>query len=261
MRYLKSRLIRLYPIVVFGSVIGLIASILAGTLPGSRSELTLLGALLIPTSQKMMFPLDPPLWSLLFEMIASILFGLGVWNRWGLKLLIFSVALSAIGLMAALFHQGNLDAGWALASFHYGLVRVGFGFGCGVLLHRLHRQGMIGPAVPSWAIATALLASLLAPSPPVIQAIIVLVIFPALLILGARDHGAPSLLVRWSGALSYPLYAVHYPILVLFVALASNMTGAILFGPVALGAAFVVLKVYDEPVRARLWALGSSKAG
>jgi peptidoglycan/LPS O-acetylase OafA/YrhL len=65
-------------------------------------------------------------------------------------------------------------------------------------------------------------------------------------------------LATWLGAISYPLYAVHYPILQGFGLLLSNLSGGsrifgwCIAGVVTLGLAAVIERFYDAPIRAFL---------
>jgi peptidoglycan/LPS O-acetylase OafA/YrhL len=93
----------------------------------------------------------------------------------------------------------------------------------------------------------------------------VALVFPAMVMLGANDKpsGRAAQIAALSGALSYPVYALHNPLLWIVTGalkkfhLYSAAHANILAIPVVVGIgafSWVVLKVYDEPVRA--WLTG-----
>jgi peptidoglycan/LPS O-acetylase OafA/YrhL len=183
-----------------------------------------------------MFPLDRPAWSLLFEMIASIGLGLGLWRKWRLAPL---TIVGALAISLAIFHAGKVDQGIALAQFHYGLTRVFFGFGMGALIYRLRPK----PSLPPLLACALLAAMLLQPwSPWYYQLAMVLVACPLIVAAAANAQSFPG--AKQLGELSYPLYIVHRPVYMLAGALPAPVRMAL-----ALGAAWVALKLYDEPVR------------
>jgi peptidoglycan/LPS O-acetylase OafA/YrhL len=89
------------------------------------------------------------------------------------------------------------------------------------------------------------------------------IVFPLMVLAGRRDPpGAAGVLCRVSGAISYPLYALHWLgwelMLRAFRALGGKgypLGFAVVAVPVILVGAWVVLKLYDEPVRRRLRSL------
>ena len=229
LEFLSLRCIRLFPMIVFGTVLGALA---ASTYVG------LLGAFLIPLSGPIMYPLNPPAWSLLFEMIGSILIGIRLWQRSRVGAAIL-LGISALALIVAIFHRGSIDAGWALGSFHYGMVRVMFGFSAGAMLYRFWPRWK----VPNPLILTLLILALLMPvASPAYQLGIALILFPWLLVIAAN---APSFRgAKTLGDLSYPLYIVHVPV---FLILAAAWRPLQMFAAIAV--AMLAVRYYDEPVR------------
>jgi peptidoglycan/LPS O-acetylase OafA/YrhL len=108
--------------------------------------------------------------------------------------------------------QGGLDVGSRNATFILGFCRVLFPFSCGVLIRRLP----VTPSRLSPLLFALLFALLLGPGIGAIgQALVVLVAFPLIVWLGAGAQVGPRIgsACRWIGGLSYPLYAVHHPLL------------------------------------------------
>jgi len=91
------------------------------------------------------------------------------------------------------------------------------------------------------------------------EALMVMLVFPAIVWLGAHSAGPPwrNHLCSWLGRLSYPLYIIHYPFVYLLwdlavlghpSALALHRALVWTF-PAMLALATAVMLVYDEPVR------------
>lgn len=213
-----------------------------------------LSAVLIPSIGTPAFPLNPPLWSLFFEMLASVLLGLGLWNTRNVKLLAGASIVLGVLLVAGVIHRGSIDAGWAISSMHYGALRTAFGFTAGVLLYRVHIARPSKAHTPYWILATLLAAILVAPENVILQVVSAAVIFPAIIALASNSPSPETWATKWSGALSYPLYAVHYPIIILLEIFFPRPYGLILFAPTTLLASYMALRLYDEPIRKSLRA-------
>lgn len=93
----------------------------------------------------------------------------------------------------------------------------------------------------------------------VLEAVCVTCIFPVLVYMGASgriSEGLPMKVCRFLGDISYPVYIIHYPFMYLFYAW--TFTGvpfstawpwavAVFAGSIVL--AYILLKVYDDPLR------------
>ncbi len=130
--FYKRRLIRLQPMVVFGSIIGalffyfsaspIVFPLIAGTPVWKVLMIMLIGATLIPVPISMdirgwqeMHPLNGPAWSLFFEYIANILYAVLV-RRFSKLLLSVFVSLAGCMMIAYLIYgsKGDLIGGWSL---------------------------------------------------------------------------------------------------------------------------------------------------
>jgi peptidoglycan/LPS O-acetylase OafA/YrhL len=282
-RFMLIRLIRLYPLYLLGSVIGLApalaarAGLAAQGLQGDFSWTLVAAALMVPTlSGDDLFPLDTPAWSLFFELVANFVYALVLRHLNG-RLLLALILLCGAGLVLSLaVAPGHtLHGGFSPATLPVGAFRVGFSFFAGVGLYR-HFNRVPNRARPPAGARAALLVGVavaaLAASPPAqlraaYELVAVTVLFPLLLALGMRCPltGRGARLAAVFGTLSYPVYVLHVPV-------ARTLNGVLSRGlhlPVGqwvpyAGVAFLAVflpaclladRWYDGPVRARLSGL------
>jgi peptidoglycan/LPS O-acetylase OafA/YrhL len=288
--FFTRRLIRLHPMIIMGTIIGAITFCIQGSVQWDGSHvatsavmLALLAAMFfIPAypgagydvrGNGEMFSLNGPSWSLFFEYIGNILYALFI-HRLSNRGLAILVTLSGIGLAwFALFDivgYGMLGVGWTLdgANFWGGMLRMLFPFSLGMLLSRHFRPIKIRGAF--WICSAVLLILFCVPyiegkSPVclngVYELICIALIFPALVWIAASGKTTDkqsTRICRFLGDISFPLYAIHYPLMYLFYAwLIKNklytftecwqMAALVYTGSILL--AYLCLKCYDEPVR------------
>lgn len=279
-QFLLRRLIRLHPLVLLATLIGVVAYV-ASPFPGPdhgvsalRLTLTVMAALLVlpypalPGRFDDTHSLDGPTWTLLQEYVGSIAYAL-VLRRLGLRGL-FALALGCAGItLASAAHFGTMSKGFGFDGWWMAPVRLAFPFVCGLWLHRAIRhlpKRRLG-LVP---LSLVLLAVFAAPvvgragttSNGIAEALAVIVLFPAVILLGAHS-GAGEATIRTCGLLgriSYPLYILHYPFVYCFIDYAQFGQGApattlavtpVLFVGVML-LAWMGLRLWDEPARAWL---------
>ncbi len=295
--FLKRRLIRLHPMVVLGSVLGAVTFLIQGSVQWNGTQVPfgavmlamLLGIFLIPAypgapyevrGNNEMYPLNGPSWSLFFEYIGNILYAL-VLRRLSTRWLSVVVAVSGLGLagyaVGGLSGFGHLGVGWSLTDLNLpgGFLRLMFSFGVGLLMSRGFRPWKVRGAF--WICSAAVILLLSAPRiggeanmwlNGLYEAVCVICIFPLLVYIGAsgRLSGPVSGRVcKFLGDISYPVYMIHYPFMYLFYSW--TFTGVpfseawpwavtVFLGSIVL--AYIVLKVYDEPLRrwlGRKWLL------
>jgi peptidoglycan/LPS O-acetylase OafA/YrhL len=266
--FAKLRLIRLYPMIFIGALLGGLV-LIAGHKDGILvpTIITIGTMLLIPAGfffEKQAYPSDNPIWSLFFEVFANIAYALSPHlpgRMFGSFLLLSGLGYVAICYAFDGMQLVGFDNWWSFAA---GFVRVAFPFAAGIAIFRfgLHRRDR----VPTWLPLVALPALLLFPiaSQATADAIIVLVYLPALVAFGARTapNAALTPWLKASGNLSYPLYLLHQPILRVVKnaphievlqkihPLLPPLLGIIL----AIAASAVALRLYDGPIRKLLTA-------
>ena len=257
--FILRRVIRLYPLILLGAGFG--GATLLATDPAFATEPTSLLALLlailcVPAPDMGFgfgrFPVNPPEWSLFFEIAANLAFAT-VLPRIGRTTLI-GVAIGTSLLYAALtiaFWPGSMPF-WC-----EGVGAAGT-FSTGIVLWRLHVRGVVFRWAPSWlALSLTLVAICASPLSlgPSLTPLASLVLFPAIILAGAA-HGRCQSGPTGLGALSYPLYILHWPVLLLARAWLMPVIGPTLSVlaacVVACLVAWAALHLFDLPVRARL---------
>lgn len=288
--FCKRRLIRLHPMVVVGVLFGVLAFCIQGCTKWDGTEVswsvllvgTLLSLCMLPTPASLevrgnteIFPLNGPHWSLFFEYLGSILYAV-LLVRMSTKVLRWWVTIAAFALMLFVFTlgEGFIGNGWSSEPSNLlgGALRLLFAYPMGMLLARKFREEKPSTtSLPAFLIsAVALVVLLSVPSISTLtgwahantwyQLLCVTVFFPMLVYFGARGavSGKQKAVVGYLGRLSYPLYAIHYPLIYLYIHWIN--TGQHPFGPyawstpvalfvIAIVLATVLVKYYDEPAR------------
>ena len=260
--FARLRLMRLYPMIFAGGLLGALAFDPGWS--GSAAQLAWIDAatfLLLPLGfvvHQVSFPVNIPVWSLFFELCANAVFWAAA-RRPGLDAMraLSFVAASAVLLGCIAYLAGGLrNVGVSsLIAFLAGFPRVAVSFTLGVFIFRHHLHERL-PPVPDFVVALAL-ATLLAM--PVggwwYDMLCVLVAFPLLLGLGAqaRETRKLHLLWYWCGALSYPVYAIHEPVLRAVFRLHGDGLAAM---ALAVAGAWALLRWYDVPLGRRLGRSG-----
>jgi peptidoglycan/LPS O-acetylase OafA/YrhL len=264
--FVTKRAIRLYPMIFLGALLGCVAALLTGNMSSGHLGLGVLAALLVlpfpsdGASGYVLWRLDPPAWSLFWEIAVNLLFGFWMF-RLSTRALTRLLAVGVLAVAAVAFGFRTLEVGYLDTNVIGGPARVLFGFTAGVLLSRVHTDGRL----PVWrssigglaAAAFVVLAFPFDGGHGAFDLLAVTVIFPVLIVVGVNTP-AGATLWRKAGEISYPLYLIHYPILVAFTPLFVEQPRWIkLCGCFGLLAVYVIaaqaaLVLFDEPVRARL---------
>ena len=270
--FIKQRLIRLQPLVVVGSVLGLITFLFdpySNLYPIYGFKETALifitSTFLIPypvVSERYfnLFNLNAPSWSLFWEYVANIVYATILFKATK-KVLVPLVLLAVAGLFYLSWSSGSLLGGWSGGTFFDGFARIAFSFLMGMLIFRFNwiiknKLGLLG-------MSALLLLAFLAPHSDqwnwLVDPIIVVFYFPLIVCLGAGANLASKhhKVNKFSGDISYPLYMTHYPFLWIFanyVAIENpsiaHLSWVIPISVILLiSLAFLVFKFLDFPIR------------
>ena len=288
--FFKRRLIRLHPMVIMGAVLGAVTFYLQGCVQWDGTHIAISMVMLsllctmffIPAMPGVgyevrgngeMFPLNGPCWSLFFEYIGNILYALFI-RRLSNKAL--AVLVAVLGVALALFAvldisgYGNIGVGWTLdgVNFAGGTLRMLSPFSMGMLLSRNFKPVKLRGAF--WICTIIMIALFAVPyledAKPfcvngAYEVFCVIVAFPILVWLGASGTTTDkksTMICKFLGDISYPVYVVHYPIMYLFYAwliknqlytLGETWQVALCVYVLSIVLAYLCLKLYDEPVR------------
>ena len=225
--FMKIRLLRLYPMALLGLAIGVVFYVLAAhTVPSYRGmpsvlPLLLAGLFFVPLlAGGPISPLNIPGWSLIFEIWVNAVYGYAA-RTLTFRRLIVVVTLAFLGLVAAVALNHDLDVGARQRNVLGGVARVLFSFPLGILIHRLWIAGRLArlrcSAVAVWGMAPALALIALAGKSGLFDLAVVTVVFPAMIALAVVATVPRGLAVVFAaaGRISYPLYAIHGPVLLL----------------------------------------------
>lgn len=238
-------------------------------------------------------PLNGPNWSLTFEYIGNILYALILRRLPVVVLGILCLCSIFFTLDLTLgwdvFHllphgpQYTVIGGWSITpdQLYIGFTRLGYPFLCGLLLSRILPARML-PSNPGgsymgirggfWWASIMLVIIFSMPmigrergfADGLYQAVCIIVLFPVVVLVGARSKTTDKRSKAWCellGAVSYPLYITHYPLMYMQMAWVEQHKEAPLWIHISVNVGVVLvsvcvawafLKLYDEPTRAWL---------
>ncbi|WP_158811691.1 acyltransferase [Beijerinckia sp. L45] len=274
LEFMASRLRRLYPMVVIGVLFGattLLAFLYVTPQVGfSRIVLCVMsGLLLLPTTvltafKPWAFPANSPHWSLSYEMVLSFGYALTfpfLKNR----VLIVATACAAAVLVTVAFTVGGLNIGFVVSDYALAFGRVVYPFLIGMTLRR---SGLFKPATQrhGYLAVPLILIVIINPIPATwyYDAFVVVFVLPCLVWLAAAAKPVPGVdfLFALAGEISYPLYALHFPIVVAFsnaskamrLSPSQNLFAGLACAVFAFCVAYVVYRYIDVPIRRYLGA-------
>ena len=238
--FTRQRYLRLWAPVACGVALGAIYFAMDGMAPGELA-LNLAAGLAILPLVGLVIPFNPPAWTIFFEIVANMIHAAWL-HRISVTKLLAVVAVSALVLLPLMEVRG-LDVGTLL-----GLPRVLLSYCLGVALWRWNRDRVwlpasaALPAVLFYVLALALWPAWLSGAGEIA---FVLIVHPLLVlaVLAMGESGTARLL----GGLSFPLYALHYPLLLLLVGAGLGWSGALV---AAIGAAALLGMAVDPRFRA-----------
>ena len=269
-RFMKIRLIRLWPMLVVGALLGGSVWTLNRVLEhaphawGQGLFITASATLLLPAGLLLgtqAYPADNPIWSLFFEIGANALYG---WRSQSRRLLLTAMIWSALLLSLLAWLQGTVssfgfnDPG----AFVAGVPRVILPFALGVFIYR-HQGHRRLAGWPAWLPVAALVGALYVHPAAAwlfdLGAVALLFPFIVAVAAGCRLGPRATRLTSLCGELSYPAYLIHQPILRALRAAERLLQFQLAF-PAALALAvlatlalsWLVLRFIDEPVRRAL---------
>ncbi|ESZ60436.1 acyltransferase [Mesorhizobium sp. L103C131B0] len=276
--FVAIRLIRLYPLYLAGTLLGFFYLVVKNRLiPAEYMPISEIGTMLttgmffiplVSDAYHTIFPLNPASWSLFFELIVNIAY-VAVFFLLTKRVLSTLIAVSLVLLVVVSIIAGTLDFGMTGSTIISGLPRVCFSFFLGVLLCRsmTRYQSGLGFLRRGWwieaAIALTLVVFAIAPAGGARVAYdlaCVVFVFPVLVVVGTIAPTAPRLsgLYGWLGRISYPIYIIHTPLLMIIAGagkaaaidpFAHHPWFGIVMAVSVIVIADIATRLYDEPLR------------
>ena len=283
--FIKIRLIRLHPMAILGTVIGILCFFLdpfihyPDFLPPITLITILITSLLMLPSQSpygshiALFPFNPPTWSLFSEYLINLVYILFA-SKITKKALFILILISGIVTFITTINRGTILYGVTFDTFFLIPIRTTFPFFMGLFIYRANYIIRLKVAFP--ILCLILIAIFIVPSfqyPLIngtVDSLIVLFLFPLIISISAGSFvsGYVEQLCNFLGKISYPLYIIHFPILLVYqhwtsLGGYSKLIHDIVFGMVyffLVLLSWLLLKLYDEPLRKKLTKIAIDKS-
>lgn len=235
--FLWARIARVYPlhlVTLFGMIgLGVAATVAGLSIDGSLTDWRALPAHLTMTHAWGLAPsaaFNHPSWSISAEWFAYLSFPAFAFVAWRLRDRPVLATGLAAGFALGLYAVFEPLAGYSLteATFRGGLLRIVPCFALGCALYLVHRRGPIPHAAPVALVSAA--AVMVSASLDLWDPITVLAAGGLILGLGALDNARAGVLASragvYLGEISYSIYMVFAPVLLLTTNIAARLTGA-----------------------------------
>jgi peptidoglycan/LPS O-acetylase OafA/YrhL len=226
-----TRIIRLYPLYIFGLAIGLAAALLnmhhdphSWWTPLKVFEAVVTGLFLVPMLPGLQAngtSLDGPTWTLVPEIVSNMAWASTI--RW-VRIIAIGLALlaGAAGVIWAELHFRTLDVGFSAEQLWGGIARAGYSFFAGVVVYAVVRDRRIDSNIVPWIcilVLTAILGwqygwPLLPKFKAAFEIIAVIVIFPVLVAVAAcfEPGSRTARVFALIGRASWGVYILHEPV-------------------------------------------------
>jgi len=257
-QFCLRRAIRLYPLIIIGTLMGWVYFSMfdpAFAADPRRLLAVARSALALPSYDAgfgfSKFPMNPPEWSLFFELLAYGVFGLVARRATMRALIVCAGAGLVLYAITTVRYQHDL------MPFKFHALGIWASFAIGMLLWRAYQAQLLQlVAVPFPLLAAVMLLICAIPAGVSggVNVALVAVVFPAVILFGA-NCAAPALrqALEFLGELSYPLYILHWPIMLFTQRAVGNTLGpvATVFAACALSLAgsWVIYAALDRPLR------------
>ncbi|MFA6113564.1 MAG: acyltransferase [Sphingomonas sp.] len=227
-RFATMRLIRFYPLYLAGLALGIV-KVLAQQGTGSENALpiasvpgAIASALLflpaVGTSLTNIAPLNVPAWSLLYEFWVNVVWAT-ISRRFTAPAQLVTALIAGAVFAGFAISAGNANLGPSWDGIVGGIARTIFSFTMGLLIYRT--RAAVGRSSAPWSMLALLVVFILlfaAPSPSqrvAYDVVTALMLSPVIVFAASRVEPSEAFrpLFAWLGAISFPLYAIHAPLI------------------------------------------------
>ena len=271
--FVTQRVIRLYPVALAGILLGALRLVSQYLISPADSEPAqwialafLLNVLILPVVSQThfggeLFPTNGPVWSLFSELLVNLGWSIFVSLKSSIIVTIFLTVACGVILYATMHQTALDDLGWNSKYPLEAASRVLFSFLLGTVIYRF--RGMLPnlPKSPGIMLpALSMTALLLVLGMPWFEggwdALAIFLFLPAILTLGVLCGREPDAAVRsFLGEISYPIYAVHFPVFLLLSGFwrsifpSLNVSAVISIGVLSALVAAIALNHFDKWLR------------
>jgi peptidoglycan/LPS O-acetylase OafA/YrhL len=268
---LRIRLARLYPMVFLGICVGVLATAIAPTaaigMPGGWAILRHMAMIPLLDGKRDLYPLNNVLWSLMFEILINVWHAAVLpWLR--MRVLLAIVVAGLAGLVTLLLLGYVPSQGWTEASLPIGLARVVVSYTSGLLIYRFSRNRVpaatiLSPGLLAVVLLTVAVLALATPFGGDVSVVFTIaIVCPAIIFVGQGLQFGPVLdrIATAAGEMSYPLYAIHFPLVRLIDAIftrniathAGRGVGWLIAIPSLVALSWLIAQYVDRPMRTAL---------
>lgn len=273
-QFLKIRIIRLYPLYFLALLMSIILTVYYLSYEGSFEIAAfciaiIFGLLLMPspTFGSGIFPLNPPSWSIFFEVFANMLYAAFRPNLTS-KFLVVVMVISGLSLilMSSIWSH-SMNFGWGWANIIGGFPRVLYSFAAGLMVHRIRENlafkmrfnSLIALLILS--IVALLLGLPITRHTGMYDLVVVLVVFPILVLFASYVDPEPNTklekLFALMGLTSYAIYILQSQFLWIYSEVLLKQRNSSLLTIIASVVALYILAwlidlFYDQPIRKML---------
>jgi peptidoglycan/LPS O-acetylase OafA/YrhL len=216
-RWFVSRYWRMWPVMAIGGLVG--APLLLSRAGGMEqfAPLALVNFLLLPVDfQRETFPLNVPAWTIAFILFGNLLH-VTLLCRLGPKVLLAALLASLCALAVVAMTAGTLDVGARPENLHLGLPRLLFSYLLGIALWRwwsAKRPDLAPPILALLATPLLIVAAWAMRFDGWWFDLGFVVLAAPLIVVGVMRLQGWEGIAGFLGKLSFPLYAVHFPLLI-----------------------------------------------
>jgi peptidoglycan/LPS O-acetylase OafA/YrhL len=215
--FMAARYRRFWPVVALGSLIGVpYLWIRTQGDPAWFAGALLANLAFVPfPGDRLIFPLNVPVWTILFELLANALHVFVLWRLATRHLALLVLVLLAMTLAVVISH-GSLDVGARPSNVALAVPRVLLAYTLGMLLWRYRGAGL-SVTLPGWLALVAMPAAMLTSWYSgyrhwSFDLAFVVLLCPAVIV-AALTIARDTAIGRFSADISFPLFASHVPVL------------------------------------------------